>query len=101
MTTHDRSTSRPRATAGQPSSPLAPADLGQRTSSAPDPTLGGNLDGDTVYNYGLDGFKPARVDKSGANDPQEVIDLEALAEQVYLLLLREAYIERERRGARR
>jgi hypothetical protein len=53
-----------------------------------------------VYSYALDGFKPARVEKGGS-DPQDAIDLESLAEQVYLLLLREAYIERERLGARR
>ncbi|MCC7360160.1 MAG: hypothetical protein IT317_11815 [Anaerolineales bacterium] len=62
---------------------------------------GAGLDTDSVYNYGLDGFAPPSTDTCGASDAQDGIDLEGLAEQVYALLRREAYIERERRGARR
>ena len=85
--------------------------------------LSAGLDSDSVFSYGIEGFTPNHTEKCGASDPQEnAIDdageqewtswrvnieglqhregLEALAEEVYFLLRREAYIERERHGAR-
>jgi hypothetical protein len=99
MTTLDRPTTRTGSSNGSSGAPFGP-----NGAKAPEAELNGAGEGqdpDTVNSYGLDGFKPARSDPSGASDPQDAIDLEALAEQVYLLLLREAYIERERLGARR
>jgi hypothetical protein len=56
------------------------------------------LDPDAVYSYGLDGFTPSTSETTQNGDPQDAIDLESLADEVYRLLRREAYIERERRG---
>ena len=63
--------------------------------------LSTNLETDTGYSYALDGFTPGSVDKCGCSDPEDDIDLEGLAEHIFTLLRREAYIERERLGARR
>jgi hypothetical protein len=116
MTTLTRPTPRPRAgtdTYDPANEPLFGSARQDRFSS--DNGLGGGdltaelrldvratgLDSDSVTSYGLDGFTPASVEKCGASDPQDSIDLEGLAEQIYLLLRREAYIERERHGAQR
>ena len=101
MTTLDRPTPAPnpglqrQGRPGSDTSPSGPAPLGDLLREGQD----AGLDSDSVYSYGLDGFKPANVEKSGASNPHDSIDLEGLAEQVYLLLRREAYIERERHGA--
>lgn len=125
MTTLDRPTSRPRSGTGLTSSSLGSNNLDARTNpegqlspqqerqrantfpgdgSQMDDLLAdvrGGVDLDSSGSYSSDGFTPASTEKCGASDPQDSIDLEGLAEQVYLLLLREVYIERERLGARR
>jgi|GEM_PF-3215746 len=99
MTTLSRPATRPRSSTGLPG-PLG-QDRPPSETVPSGPQAGAGLDSDSVYSYALDGFTPASVDKSGSGDPQDSIDLEGLAEQVYRLLLREAYFERERRGPQR
>ncbi len=81
-------------------SETAPSSAGPQASPRGGAAEAG-LDSDSVYSYALDGITPASVDPSGGSDPQDSIDLEGLAEQLYRLLLHEAYLERERHGAQR
>lgn len=89
MTNNTRPSPRPEPNEARPPTNGA----GAEPDAGPEP--------DTVLSYGLDGFTPRRADRAGGgNDPQDSVDLEELAEAVWRLLLREAYIERERLGPR-
>ena len=55
---------------------------------------------DTYDDYGFSRFTDSG-DCGCAASPDEKLDLDALAREVYQLLLREAYVERERLGRSR
>jgi hypothetical protein len=104
-----RSSTRPSPVTAPTTDPLAPQLTGNDAlntiARGNEPTdfnlndvLSSALDADATYTYGLDGFTPGHIEKCGATDPQDAIDLAGLAEQIYLLLRREAYFERERLG---
>lgn len=94
MTTLNRPTPRP-----EPTDPRPPTEAdGAEPAAELEPEAG--LEPDATTSYGLDGFTPLPANRAGGRDPHDTIDLEGLAEQVYLLLLREAYIERERQSPR-
>ncbi|HUS16575.1 MAG TPA: hypothetical protein VM536_16385 [Chloroflexia bacterium] len=93
-------TDRPSVTQERPSSDTFPSSTNPNDNDLAD-VLAAGLDTDATYSYGLDGFTPGHIEKCGATDPQDAINLEDLAEQIFMLLRREAYIERERLGGTR